>query len=168
MKDIRYTEAMAPLAEGLAKGGVFLNVAGERPNTMTIGWAYIGFCWNRPVLVALVRKSRYTLGLIEAAGEFSVSVPELGTLREQLKFAGTQSGRDYAKFEGHGLTAAPAQKVSAPIVAECPLHLECKTLLTQPMTADRMSPAVVSSAYPQGDFHIMYVGEIVSCYRTDA
>ena len=53
--------------------------------------------------------------MIKNAGEFTVSVPTKVPLAEELKFAGTKSGRDFNKFDGHGLTALPAQEVGAPI-----------------------------------------------------
>jgi flavin reductase (DIM6/NTAB) family NADH-FMN oxidoreductase RutF len=167
MKDIPYTDAMAATVHKLTHGGAFLSAAGSPPNTMTIGWATIGFLWNRPVLMAVVRASRHTLGLIEAAGTFTVSVPTKAALRAELAFAGTASGRDVDKFSGHGLTPAPARAVDAPIVAECGLHFECRVRLTQAMTPDRMDPDVLKTAYPQGDLHTMFFGEILACYTTD-
>lgn len=168
MKMIPYTEAMARATWKLSHGGVFLSVGGPTPNTMTIGWASIGFFWNRPVFMAVVRPSRHSYGLIENTGAFTVSVPTTRDLKAELAFAGTASGRDTDKFSGHGLTAAPAQAVDAPIVAECGLHFECAVRLAQPMTADQMAPEVLRSAYPQGDLHTMYFGEILKCYETDA
>ena len=63
-------------------------------------------------------------------------------------------------------TAVP-QRVSAPIVAECGLHFECKTLLTQDMTGDQMDDEIIRLDYPERDFHTMFFGEIVDCYTTD-
>lgn len=167
MKRISYLEAMAETAEHMAHGGVFLNVAGEKPNTMTIGWGWMGPCWGKNVFVALVRPQRHTYDMIRNAGEFTVSVPTRNPLRQQLAFMGTQSGRDVNKFDGYGLTAAPAQQVSAPIVAECGLHFECKTMLVQDMTGDQMALEVLNRCYPERDYHTMFFGEIVDCYRTD-
>lgn len=167
MKKISYLEAMAETAEHLARGGVFLTVGGETPNTMTIGWAWMGPSWGKNIFVALVRPQRHTYEMIKAAGEFTVSVPTTDALREQLAFAGTKSGRDFNKFEGHGITAAPAQQVNAPIVAECGLHFECKTVLVQDMTGDQMNALMHDKCYPENDFHTMFFGEIVECYRTD-
>ena len=167
MKEIDYREGMSLLADRLSHGGAFLNVAGETPNTMTIGWATIGVIWGKPILMVAVRPQRHTYGLINAAGEYTVSVPTARPLRKELAFAGTASGRDGNKFEGHGLTAAAAQKVGAPIVAECGLHFECRTLLTQDMTGERMDDEIIRLDYPARDFHTMYFGEIVACYRTD-
>lgn len=167
MKEMNYNDVLAVLNEKLANGGVFMTVAGEKPNTMTIGWASIGYMWKKPVFTVLVRPQRHTFEMIKAAGSFTVSVPTKNPLSKELVFAGTKSGRDYDKFEGHGLTAAPAQAVDAPIVAECGLHFECKTLLTQDMTPDRMDPELVNGIYAPGDFHTMFFGEILRCYTTD-
>ena len=167
MKRIDYTSVMDTLAQHLAQGGVFLTVGGDQPNTMTIGWATIGYVWQKPVFMALVRPQRHTCGILSKQGEFTVSIPTKNPLRAELAFAGTKSGRDFDKFCGHGLTAVAAQTVHAPIVGECGLHLECKVLLTQPMCGEQMHPDVQKNCYPLEDYHIMFFGEIVDCYSTD-
>lgn len=167
MKEVDYKDVMGETMEKMARGGVFLTVGGEHPNTMTIGWGWIGHCWNKPVFAVVVRPQRHTYEMLKKAGEFTVSVPTTAPLQKELAFAGTQSGRDVDKFDGHGLTALPAQHVQAPIVGECGLHFECKTLLVQDMTEDQMSAEVVERSYPEKDFHTIFFGEIVACYRTD-
>ena len=167
MKNIDYTQILAPMAQKLADGGVFLTVNGEKPNTMTIGWASAGVYWGKPVCVVLVRPQRHTCALLEEAEEFTVSIPTANPLAAELKFAGTQSGRDYDKFHGHGLTAVPGQKVNAPIVGECGLHFECRTLLTQDMTPDRMAVEILYGSYSARDLHTLFFGEILHCYTTD-
>lgn len=167
MKEISYTQIIGPMAEKLANGGVFLTVNGEKANTMTIGWGSAGIYWGKPVCVVLVRPQRHTYSLIENADEFTVSVPTTNPLKEELAFAGTQSGRDYDKFQGHGLTAVPGQKVNTPIVGECGLHLECKIVHRQVLQEDAKDQPTFTRAYPLKDYHIMYWGEIVSAYTTD-
>lgn len=167
MKRINYLEALAETADKLAHGGVFLTVGGETPNTMTIGWAFMGPSWQKKIFAVLVRPQRHTFEMIKKAGEFTVSVPTVNPLREQLAFAGTKSGRDVNKFEGHGLKAVPAQQVGAPIVGECGLHFECKIVHTQEMTGDRMDGLMHDKCYPEDDYHTIFFGEIVDCYRTD-
>ena len=168
MKPIAYQEIAPILNEKLSHGGVFLTVGKDRPNTMTIGWAFMGPSWGYPVFVALVRPQRYSYPLLTEGMEFTVSIPTKNPLKSELIFAGTQSGRDYDKFDGtHGLTALPAQQVSCPVVAECGLHLECRVRLIQDMTGDRMDPSMQSRAYPAEDYHTMFFGEIVACYSTD-
>ena len=167
VKRLQYEEAMALTTRRLADGGVFLSVGGEKPNTMTIGWATMGYLWKKPVFVAMVRPQRHTYALLQQQGSFTVSVPTKNALKGELAFAGSKSGRDVDKFQGHGLTALPAQTVSAPIVGECGLHFECRVLLTQDMTGDRMDLGVRESCYPREDYHVMFFGEILDCYTTD-
>ena len=167
MKEINYREAMEITAAHLSGSGVFLNVSGEKPNTMTIGWATIGYIWKKPVMMVVVRKQRHSWEMIAKAGQFTVSVPTKNPLKDALLFAGTASGRDYDKFDGHGITAAPAQKVDAPIVEECGLHFECRTLLQQDMDPAMMDETLKIGIYPREDYHTMFFGEIVACYRTD-
>ena len=167
MKKLDYKVAFALMADKLTHGGVFLTVKGDVPNTMTIGWATVGCIWNKPVFMVLVRPQRHTYEMIKKAGEFTVSVPTVNALRDELAFAGTRSGRDVNKFEGHGITAVAAQSIATPIVAECGIHFECRTLLTQDMTADAMDAAILDHSYPERDFHTMFFGEIIDCYTTD-
>lgn len=167
MKEINYLDALRITHENLAKNGVFLTVGGEKPNTMTIGWASIGYMWKMPVLTVLVRPQRHTYHLLQNADCFTVSVPTHNSLRKELAFAGSKSGRDNDKFVGHGLTPLPAQEVSAPIIAECGLHFECRTRLVQGMTPEHMDPEIRNGIYAADDFHTMFFGEIVRCYTTD-
>ena len=167
MKQIHYTEGAARFGLAMEKGGAFLTVKGAdgRANTMTIGWAYIGYSWRKPGLVVMVRPSRYSYAMLAETGVFTVSVPALGTLGEQLRLCGTVSGRDGDKFALAGLTAAPAQSIDCPIVAECPLHFECRVSYTQDMVPNALNEAIDASCYGQKDYHAMFFGEIVACYE---
>ena len=163
MKNVDYTQAAPIFLEKLAHDGIFLNTPG---NTMTIGWGSIGTYWGKPTVVVMVRPQRDTYHRIVEAGNFTVSVPVNADMKAQLAFAGSASGRDTDKFQGHGLTAAPAQAVSSPIVKECGLHFECVIRYSQTLTGDAMDPSVARQ-YPAEDYHTLFYGEIVACYRTD-
>jgi len=77
--------------------GAFLTVqAGKATNTMTIGWGLLGYAWQKPILMVLVRTSRHTYGFIEKAPDFTVTVPTTN-MREALMFCGTKYGRDVDK-----------------------------------------------------------------------
>ena len=167
MKYLSLPEAIGPAVDALIKGRALLTVGGDAPNTMTIGWGYIGYSWNKPIFTVLVRPQRHTHDLLLKQGEFTVSLSLDDHMKKTFAFAGTQSGRDVNKFEGHGLTAVPAEKVNAPIVKECTLHFECKTRLVQPMTEDQLDREVLEKVYPERDLHTMVFGEIVSVYLTE-
>jgi len=151
----------------LRKGGLLLVSADAdgKPNAMTIGWATIGVIWGKPILVVLVRPSRYTYGLMEQADDFTVNVPS-AELREAVAFCGSKSGRDYDKFAEKGLTAVPGKKVKSPIIDQCLINYECKVVHKNDVLKDKLASEIVSSAYAGGDFHTIYYGEILSVYAS--
>ncbi|MFW9798636.1 MAG: flavin reductase family protein [Candidatus Thorarchaeota archaeon] len=105
---------------------VLLSVAGEvKPNIITLSWV-ANVCSKPPTVVVGIRSERHSYGLVKKAGEFVLNIPSL----EQFagtEFAGTKSGRDHDKFAECGFTPEPATKVSAPMIKECPINIECKT-----------------------------------------
>ena len=150
------------------RNGAFLTVKADRKlNTMTIGWATIGYVWQRPILMVAVRNSRHTFGLLENAADFTVSIPMDKKWKDAVSCCGTKSGRDVDKFEVCGLQTAPSRRVGSPVIGITGLHFECKIVLKTPM-----DPAVMhrdlEKIYPQNDYHTLYYGEIVECYETDS
>lgn len=71
---------------------------------------------------------RYTTTCIEQTGEFVINVPD-ETLSAAWGICGTVSltkEPEADKFALAGLTAAPAARVGAPLIAECPINIECR------------------------------------------
>lgn len=103
----------------------------EKPNLITIAWA--GTINSDPVRVSIsVRPQRYSHGLITESGEFVINLPTQKILRA-VDWCGVKSGRDVDKFKEMGLTAVPGSAVSAPVLAESPLNLECRVFQTIPL-----------------------------------
>ncbi len=97
---------------------------GWKPNLITIAWTG-NVCSDPPMLSISVRPERYSYEIIETTKEFVVNVPSLGQARA-VDWCGVVSGRCEDKFAATGLTPSPALKVDCPIVAECPLNIECR------------------------------------------
>ena len=116
---------------------------GERANIITIAWAGI-LCSSPPQVGIGVRPNRHSHGLIQETGEFVVNVPGEGLL-DEVEYCGFVSGRDADKFAARGLTPAPGSAVQTPIIAECPINIECK----------------VSHTLSLGS-HDLFVGEVVA------
>lgn len=95
-----------------------------RPNIITIAWTGT-VCSDPPMLSISVRPERYSYDIIAAGGEFVVNLPSVAQTRI-TDWCGVVSGRDHDKFAECGLTAAPAAKVACPIIAECPVSIECR------------------------------------------
>lgn len=164
MKEVMYNEYAKQALEALSKGA-FLNVSdGVTDNTMTIGWGSIGYMWRKPVLMVMVRYSRYTYELIEKASCFTVSIPFTDTLKKQLTYCGTQSGRNIDKWENAGLTKLKAHQVEAPLVGECDLHYECKIISKIPLNPSCFASDMDATFYNDKDYHVLYYGEIVGTY----
>ena len=149
-------------------GGALLNSQAEKFDTMVIGWGHLGRLWNRQTIVVYVRESRYTLGQIDASGEFTVSVPLAGADPQITKICGTQSGRDIDKVTAAGLTPEAARTTHTPGLREYPLTFECRVLYRQKMDLSALPEEIRAQFYPQTeqgpDAHVVYVGEIVDAY----
>jgi flavin reductase (DIM6/NTAB) family NADH-FMN oxidoreductase RutF len=161
-------ETLATLARAvtLIEQGAFLTVqAGAQCNTMTIGWATLGLCWRKPILMVAVRNSRHTYGIMESAHDFCVSLPN-GNLRDELFYCGTKSGRDVDKLKECGLHTRAGKKVATPIVDIPGLHIECKIMYKSAMDPSFLAERF-HGLYPDKDFHTLYFGEVVACYELD-
>jgi flavin reductase (DIM6/NTAB) family NADH-FMN oxidoreductase RutF len=131
---------------------------------MTIGWASAGRIWGRPVLLVLVRPSRYSFGLLEAHGEFTVNLP--GTdLQRAVAICGSKSGRDVDKIRECGLTLGKSTNIEVPHIVECPVHYECRVIHKSNVVNADLAPDIVAASYPEGDFHRVYYGEIMGVFE---
>ena len=165
-KEIKYNEDLKEILDQI-KIGAFLTVkSGEIVNTMTIGWATFGVIWNKPILMVLVRKSRYSFDLIEKARDFTVSIPVEIDLKKALSYCGSYSGRDVNKFKEAGLSLKESKSVVSPIIKNCDYHYECKIIFSQPMTSDNLESTIVDRFYSTNDYHTLYFGEILQSYKT--
>ena len=105
-----------------------LVVGGTMEEADTLACAWINVISSTPPTIAMgLRKTRRTLELIRAnGGEFTVNIP--GTdLVAAVDYCGIVSGKTADKFAATGLTLAPADVVSTPIIDECAFNLECRT-----------------------------------------
>ncbi|KPJ75758.1 MAG: flavin reductase [Deltaproteobacteria bacterium SG8_13] len=164
MKDVDYL-SVAEEAIGKIKKGAFLTVkAGDRLNTMTIGWATVGVCWRKPVFMVAVRDSRHTFTIIEEADDFTVSIPS-GDMHKEIMYCGTKSGRDKDKYKECGLSVADGKTVASPVIDVPGLHFECRIVYKSAMDPADMTPDF-EPLYAEKDYHTLYFGEITACYET--
>ncbi|HTS69066.1 MAG TPA: flavin reductase family protein [Terriglobia bacterium] len=165
---VRYTDYFAQTLQRMREDGLLLATRGAdgKPNVMTIGWGMIGSIWARPIFIVLVRPSRYSYSRLEEVSDFTVNVPPR-ELAAAASHCGTVSGRDHDKFQEMHLTPAPSREVRAPIVQECILHYECRTVQRNDLAPAALAQAIHEDFYPEGDFHRVYFGEIVAAYADE-
>jgi flavin reductase (DIM6/NTAB) family NADH-FMN oxidoreductase RutF len=98
------------------------------PNIITLGEIYnLSIC--KPVIIGIgIAPQRYSHQLLCQCREFVVNLPT-SALLDKVLACGNVSGRDERdKFKMADLTPLPAQKVKPPLIAECPMNLECRLL----------------------------------------
>lgn len=158
-----FTKKLDVAMKELTTKGAFLTVKGEDVvNTMTISWGFVGFLWQKPHFIALVRPQRYTNEVLKHADSFTVSIPFGDAFKKQLGICGTKSGRDIDKSEI--VEFVDAKAVASPVVKGCGMYYECKIDYTQD-TDGTAIPREIVDAFYKDDFHTMYFGEIVECYE---
>lgn len=145
--------------------GAFLTTKADgKVNSMVIGWGHVGVIWGKATFVVYVRESRYTHELLDKNPEFTINVPINGFEKEAFAICGSKSGRDMDKIKASNLTLVDAEKVSVPAILEYPLTLECKVIYRQDQDAALLADDVMKDYYPAGDYHTMYIGQILDAY----
>jgi len=95
-----------------------------RQNLLTVAWTGI-VCSTPPMISISVRKERFSHPMLTESREFTVNLPTAAQA-EKVDYCGVVSGRDADKFAVCGFTPVPGETVRAPLVAECPVNLECR------------------------------------------
>lgn len=131
----------------------------DKVNTMTVSWGGMGIMWGKNVLYIFIRDSRYTKELIDSNGFFSVTFLK-EKYRDALNYCGSHSGKDEDKFEKAGITVA--KKHGIPYVDEGELVFLChKMSATKINNTDFISTDLDQKWYAEGNYHTMYIGEII-------
>lgn len=102
-----------------------------RPNIITLGEVF-NISIRKPVIVGIaIRPATYSHGLISETREYTVNLPTASLMR-QVDQCGSVSGRrGIDKFSAFGLTPVPAAEVRPPLIAECPVNIECRVVGVQ-------------------------------------
>ena len=162
---IDYTDYSNDITKALKKGIFLTTKAGEKVNSMVIGWGHVGQVWNLPVFVAYVRDSRYTRELLDQNPEFTINVPIGDVDKKTFSICGSKSGRDMDKINEAGLTLVPPEVISVPGIKEFPLTLECKVLYRQEENVSELPEDIQKKFYSiETEPHILYFGQIISAY----
>jgi len=122
---------------------------GGHDNIITVSWAGVA-CSAPPMVTISLRQSRHSHATVLATKEFVINIPT-SKQRDAVELCGTASGRDTDKFARSGLQKLPASLVAAPLIAECPINLECQ----------------VRHVLPLGS-HDLFVAEIVKTHAKHA
>lgn len=162
-QEVPYTFQLDKTLEMLTSGGLLLaSTRGDgQSNVMTIGWTTVGIVWGIPVMVVLVRPSRYTFTFVEESRAFTVNVPT-PEMKAYVNLCGTRSGRDTDKLAQ--ASTSMGQKVHCVTLDDCPLVYECQVVHWNDIQPEVLPPDILSRAYMRGDFHRLYYGQIMGTF----
>lgn len=136
--------------------------ADGKVNAMTCSWGTMGTLWNKSVLMAFVRESRYTRELLDKSESFSACFfdPADKSNKILLDYLGKTSGHKEDKIKSAHLHMNYDMKI--PYIDECNFALICKKLAKIPITEDMiLDKDIVPKNYANGDYHYIYIGEVV-------
>lgn len=158
---------MAKIRKRTLRGGNMLNPTPvvmvscgstlDEYNIITIAWT--GTVSSDPPMCSIsIRPERHSYGIIKQSGEFVINLVDK-RLTPYADWCGVRSGKKYNKFVETGLTPVKASKVSAPMIEEAPVNLECKVTQIIPLGSHDMFLAEVVA---------VHVNEKLFSSKTDA
>jgi len=95
----------------------------EEYNILTISWTGT-ICTDPPMCYISVRPSRHSYEIIKRNGDYVINLTTKD-LAYATDWCGVKSGADHNKFAEMGLTPVKAKMVSAPLIKESPVNIEC-------------------------------------------
>ena len=138
----------------------------KKSHTMTASWGGLGIMWGKNIATVYIRPQRYTKEFVDANDLFTVSfLPD--DQRKALNVCGSISGREVEdKWEMAGLH--PFYVDGATAVREADLVLVCKKQYHQEMKPEFFDvPENDTKWYPDKDYHVMYMAEIVKVLKRE-
>jgi flavin reductase (DIM6/NTAB) family NADH-FMN oxidoreductase RutF len=96
----------------------------DRRNIMTMGWHTV-MEFTPSLVGCVIAGGNYSFDLIRKSRECVITLPTTA-LTNTVVGIGNTSGAEIDKFERFDLTAQPAERVKAPLIAECHANFECR------------------------------------------
>ncbi|MGE0714213.1 MAG: flavin reductase family protein [Alphaproteobacteria bacterium] len=101
----------------------------DRADVMTMSWLMM-VEFEPPLIACVVGPANHSFAALCATRECVIAIPA-AELASKVVQIGNTPGRYVDKFAMFGLTAVPAERVRAPLVAECFANLECRVTDTR-------------------------------------
>ncbi len=131
----------------------------EQPNVLTVAWTGI-INTIPPKTYISVRPTRYSYSIIKDSGEFVINLATSDLVRA-VDFCGVRSGAQIDKFKEMQLTPVSSTEITAPMIDECPLSMECKVTQIIPLGSHDMFLAEILAVHvdetlidAQGKLHL--------------
>jgi flavin reductase (DIM6/NTAB) family NADH-FMN oxidoreductase RutF len=100
-----------------------------RANVMTMSW-HMMVEFEPPLIACIVSDRDHSFAALRATKKCVIAIPAV-ELTDKVVVVGNCSGREVDKFEAFHLTPTKAERVTAPLIAECFANIECKVVDTR-------------------------------------
>jgi flavin reductase (DIM6/NTAB) family NADH-FMN oxidoreductase RutF len=97
-----------------------------KTNIMTMGWHMI-MAFEPSLIGCYIWDANHSYGMIRKSGECVINLPTFD-IADKVVGVGNTTGAEIDKFAEFGLTAEKAERVRAPLIAECYANFECKVV----------------------------------------
>lgn len=97
----------------------------ENINVMTMSWHIV--MDFTPLIACIVGPWDFSFSALRTTGECVIAIPTVDII-DKVVDIGNVSGRDIDKFKAFELTPLPAEKIKAPLIAECVANMECRVV----------------------------------------
>ena len=95
-------------------------------NIMTMTY-HMMLCHQPPLIGCSLGPWNHSFKALRSTKECVLAIPTVDMASEAVEI-GNCSGEDVDKFNTFGLTAVPAKKITAPLIAECLANIECQVV----------------------------------------
>jgi len=167
----QYEQLVKTATEALKANNAILLTGSDPVNIMTIGWCQWGSVWHKDICTIFVRPSRYSHGLLEESGRFTVSVPLSEEYQSVITYCGRTSGRDADKLKELALETVPSRTGGVPALKGKYVNFECKVLLKTVFGDEEVAgmPEECQKFYRSGDgyadLHHIYFAEVLDAWQ---
>lgn len=104
---------------------VLVSCRGKDGRNNALAVVYCGNCsYDPPMVMVGIVPSRFSYHIIKETGCFVVNLVGAGQ-KELFDYLGSHSGRDEDKFAKMKIAVSDGEKVNSPLLADCPVNIEC-------------------------------------------
>ena len=118
-------------------------------NVFTAAWVGMA-CTRPPMLTVAIRPERLSYEYIKESNEFVVNLPARSMVRA-VDYCGVISGRTNDKIKEMKFTLENSNRVSVPMIGECPVSMECKVKSITPLGSHDLFLAEILSVNIEED-----------------
>lgn len=104
---------------------ILVSCRGKDGRNNALAVAYCGNCsYDPPMVMVGIVPARFSYHIIKETGCFVVNLVGVGQ-KKLFDYLGSHSGRDEDKFAKMKIAVSDGEKVNAPLLADCPVNIEC-------------------------------------------